>query len=354
MKKLTSIAICPIFLLCTIHLLAQSPISITSSNMPGQNDTIRYSTANPLSINVAITGANTTWNFDTLTATGQGLYEYKSAVLTPYAFYFLGLNKYGLKMTDSIGAGTFTFKEVYNFFKKTTADFQAEGIGFKYSGIPLAAYYTDPDEIYSFPLNFSDRDSSTFAFSLQLGTGISYTQKGYRINQVDGWGQIKTPYGTANCLRLVSTTYSKDSINYNGIGFSFPNNQRSYKWLSATEKIPMLEVSGSYTANNFVPGQARFRDKIKQFTGITVNTDNAISLPHPNPATGLVFLQSLQPIQAIEVLDLNGKLVYGEKFNSPQKTLNINLSHLSNGVYFLKMIDLQQAIYPMQKITICH
>ncbi len=328
--------------ICTLQLVvkAQSPVTITTANMPGQNDTIRYSTANPLSVDVNLTGANYTWNFDTLSPIGQGLYEYKSALLTPYTFYFIGLNKYGLKISDTVGFGIYTFTEVYNFYKNSSNNFQTEGIGFKYSGIPLAAYYADQDEIYTFPLNFSDRDSTTFAFSVQLGAGITYTQKGYRINQVDGWGKIKTPFDSANCLRLISTTFSRDSINYSGFGFSFPNNQRSYKWLSTTQKIPMLEVSGPYNNNAFVPAQLRYRDKFRNLTGIPwLERENEAFSIYPNPAGEMLYVKCAATAFRMELTDISGRVVLSQEKKETEEITIIQTSALAEGCYFVNVID---------------
>ena len=348
-----------LFLVCltlsffSAQINAQAPISITSANMPGMNDTIRYSNIRPNSIDVNQTGPNFLWNYDTITAIGQGLYEYKSSLSTPYALYFLGLNKYGLKVADSIGFSQYTFKDIYNFYKKSTSDFQAEGIGFKYLGLPLSAYYSDPDEIYTFPLNYSDRDSTTFQFSVQLSTGITYTEKGYRINYVDGWGKIKTPHGNENCLRLVSTTIAKDSINFNGIGFSFPNQQRSYKWMTTTEKIPYLEVSGTFNGT-FVATQARFRDTYKSFAGISeidgVTWKNCSYFPNP-ASNSLLIRTPTNIITNIEIFDVSGNLVLGKKCDG-EELIGIDTQGIAEGLYFLKFSELNNKTYSIQKLII--
>jgi hypothetical protein len=64
-----------------------------------------------------------------------------------YAFYFLGVNQYGTKIADSLGGGPFQFTDVYNFYRSASNDFRAEGVGFRNQGVPLAAYYSDEDEL---------------------------------------------------------------------------------------------------------------------------------------------------------------------------------------------------------------
>jgi hypothetical protein len=347
MKKLLSlIAIVFVF-------QAKSQITITSSSMPGSGDTLRYSSSAPAGVIYAPTGANYFWDYSNLTMVRQDLYEYKSAPSTPYAFYFIGLNKFGLKMADSIGVGTFQFKDVYNFFQKTSTVFKTEGIGFKYNNIPLAGYFSDDDELYQFPLNYLDRDSSNFAFSVSIGTGISYAQRGYRINEVDGWGSIKTPYDSVACLRLISTSYGIDSINFNGFGFSFPNIQRSYKWLSTTEKIPVLEISGQYQNNNFNATQVRYRDMYRSLVGLQTLDNTNESVIYPNPSNGLftVYLTENKSGE-MSIVDLNGKSVYTSNCNAGKNSIDLNALNLSKGVYLISVLDDTKTIVLQKKLII--
>ena len=340
------------FVFAVFVSIAQTPITITSSNMPSSGDTIRYSTASAQGINFSLTGPNVFWNYDTLQPVSQDVYRYKASYLTPYAFYFLGLNQYGLKIADTLGFGTFQFLDVYSFFKKTNASFSAEGTGFKYQGIPLASQYSDNDEIFSFPLNFGDHDSTTYAVTTALGATVSYAQKGYRINDVDGWGVIKTPFDSVQCLRVVSTAYGADSINFNGFGFSFPNVQRSYKWLSLTEKIPVLEVSGQLFNGNFTPNQVRYRDNLHIFSSVheaSVN-DNLIQF-FPNPTNDAIYVRNNTRAKfQIGLYNMNGSLVMKTELN---ELLNeIKLTSLAPGIYQAVIWDQYDQKIHIKKIVV--
>jgi hypothetical protein len=309
-------------------------ISITSANMPLSGDTIGYSNCATSSINYTVTGANMYWNYDSLKSQSKGMYNYLAASKTPYAFYYTSASEYGLKIADSIGTGTYTFKNVFDFYKNSSASFETEGIGFEYSGFPLAAKYSDPDEIYTFPLSYLDHDSTTYRFTIALGTTVYYGQHGYRINDVDGWGYIKTPYDdSVACIRLVSTTYGKDSINYNGIGFNFPDVQRSYKWMSLTEKIPVLELDGTYTNNTFVPTQARYRDSVSYVAGIETHVSNTEVRVFPNPTSGDLYVYTNSPdVSIINLYNVTGVLVASYKTNGPVTT--IATQNLPKGSYY--------------------
>lgn len=257
------IGLLSVLVLCGV-LSLHGQIQITSAAMPSSGDTIRYSTVSAvgLNLNLAQTGASQNWDYSSLKSNGQDIYEYISANKTPYLFYFF--NQIGQKTADSFGVGQFSFKNIYSFYSKNSAVFKAEGLGYSFSGIPLASNYSDEDEIYQFPLAYNDSDVTTFRFKFSIPgqTLFSVIQKGTRTNVVDGWGSIKTPYKTyPDVIRVRTFIDEIDSIQSSFGSVPFPRKQLIYKWLSADEKIPVLEISGTLTGNTFTPNQIRFRDK---------------------------------------------------------------------------------------------
>ena len=233
--------------------------------MPAANDTIRYSTASPTGIGTAWRnrGGNQSWDFSQLTSTGQGLYEYKSASKTPYAFYFFG--QIGQKTADSLGGGPFVFKNIYSFYSKSSTVFKAEGLGYTISGIPLASMYSDEDEIYQFPLQYNDSDVTKFrfVFSIPGQTLFTFIQAGKRTNVVDAWGSIKTPYNTySDAIRVFTIVDEVDTLSTQFLKTPIPRKTVSYKWLATSEKIPVLEIIGNLSANGtFTPTIINYRDK---------------------------------------------------------------------------------------------
>lgn len=354
----TIITLCS--LLCAA-LSLKAQITITSANMPVVGDTGRYSSASLASIgNYTATGANYTWNFSTLDSTGQGMRKFVPSSATPYAFYFF-MPKYGEKTADSIPVPAIptttlnlTMKNIYSFYKKNgTSSFNAEGTGVSIMGLPVgstASSSSNDDKLYLFPLNYGNRDSTTFKFSTPSFSAVPflYKKQGYRITEVDGWGSITTPYGTEQCIRVVTTQYSQDTITINQLpaGFNtlgFPNYVRSYQWLTLTEKIPYLEVSGQVLFGNFVPTQARYRDRIRyNFVGIK-EEEQALALSvFPNPANtelSLIIPQNGNSMTA-EITDLQGKLVQSKVFERNSGIVNeqkIDVSGLAKGLYLLNL-----------------
>lgn len=256
MRKFISIA-CILFAIPAI-----GQITLTNANMPGSSDTIRYSNALPAGLNYAATGANYSWDFSTLTPLSQGLYEFKpsSAINLTYSVFF-GFTSYGLLTADTLNLGIFTLTDMYDFVKNTSSSFKTVGRGMEYLGLPVPANFDDDDEIYTFPLDYTDHDSTTFDVSFSLAATLELFMKGYRINDVEGWGTVQTPYGTYDCLKLVSTVYETDSFVVSGFPTpAIPRTTRSYKWLATSEKIPVLEIAGSMLGTTFIPTLVRYRD----------------------------------------------------------------------------------------------
>jgi hypothetical protein len=342
-----------------LSITVKSQISITQANMPNVGDTGRYSNATLSSVgDFTTTGANHTWDFSTMDSTGQDIRFFQPSSATPYSFYFFP-PKYGEKTLDSVpipaiplGGMTLTIKNIYSFYKKNgTTSFNAEGLGLTMSGIPIGttAQANNDDELYFFPLNYGNRDSSTFNFSTPSFSAIPFTYKkhGYRITEVDGWGSITTPYGTEQCLRVVTTQYSIDTIKISALPapfnkFGFPNYVRSYQWLTLTEKIPYLEVSGNLIGGNFTPNQARYRDILRPFVGIKEETLSLAISVFPNPSLGQLTVITPKNKAAIsaEIVDLQGKTVYSEELSHNSEIANqhqLNVSSLAKGMYILNL-----------------
>lgn len=340
---------------CFFSIFLKAQITITSSNMPVSGDTCRYSSALATSItNYTATGTNFVWNFS-LTPTAQDIRKFQPSAATPYFFYFLP-PKFGEKTLDSVPVPNIpgfpvSIKNIYSFYKKVTtpSSFNSEGLGLTMSGIPIGATFTNEDELYKFPLVYGNRDSTIFKLSTPSNSLIPFTYKkqGYRITEADGWGTITTPYGTAACLRVVTTQYSIDTISISALPmgfnkFGFPNYARSYQWLTTGEKIPYLEVSGNVIAGNFTPSQVKYRDRARLFVGLKEESFQPLLSVFPNPANTDITIVTTEQKQAItaEIIDLQGKKVKIQELENYSQLFNSNIidvSALAKGIYILTL-----------------
>jgi hypothetical protein len=181
-------------------------------------------------VDVSATGANHTWDFSQITPISQDTYKYtKPAGL--YALTFFGDAALDLKIAAIKGA--------FSFFKTSTTDYQQQGMGITIPtlNLPTSLVFSAPDVIYRFPVKYGNIDSCTFRDSTSIIAGISITIKGKRVNTVDGWGKITTPYKTYDCIRIKSVVTETDNI-----GTAIDRSRIEYKWWATTEQIPVMQA----------------------------------------------------------------------------------------------------------------
>ncbi len=245
MKKI----ILPVLLFSLLAPAVYSQITINDNDLPAAGDTLRYSlTINPQQYDFLPTGEDFQWNFSGLKHQSQVLEEYE---LVSGINFLMGI----IFGSDAIATSAFgdlplddfevDVDGVYSVFKNTSQHYTNDGFFILLDGFGLPLKYSEPDVIYSFPLNFGDQDSTAFFGSTNLGDTLSLTRQGYRINEVDGWGNIVTPFGEFDALRIKSTIYESDSVYWESFGEPVVLNRTitRYSWLAKDEKNPVLEVS---------------------------------------------------------------------------------------------------------------
>lgn len=311
---------------------AHAQIQITQASMPSIGDTIRYTNSSAGSLDFTKTGASYSWDYSTLDFLNQDIYKFQGLLSTPYgtlAFSGMPVGAIGYKVADSVGQGQASIRNIYNFYQKSSSGWYAVGTGFTMAALSLPAggVYKDKDEIYSFPLKYNDQDSTTFEVITPLGSPLklgTFTQKGYRINKVDGWGTITTPYGAnISCIRVKSYIVETDSLKVSvpPVNIGFVNQRVEYKWLSTTEKIPVLEVNGTEIASVFTPTIVRYRDHYRNSapqpllprvkfsadkTSGKAGLDTFRLLNNTTPTIGTTYQWSFSPSKGIRYINSTG------------------------------------------------
>ena len=211
--------------------------------------------------------------------------------------------------------------------------------------------YNPHDTVYRFPVKYGNIDSSDAKFGLQIpGIGY-YGQKIHRVNYVDGWGTLITPFGTFQTLRVKSLLTIKDTIaDTSGIGFTIPRPlQYEFKWLKQGGKIPYMQVTANNVAGKPVVSQIAYRDSIRDsviYIGIhEVHNPNFNFQIFPNPASNYCLMEYLLTENKsvnIDLFDISGRKIMNllnTKQNSGKHIEIINLSakNIKAGIYFVRM-----------------
>ncbi len=258
----TTAAVCMVLMLIG---WAHGQVTLNAGDLPQAGSRALFSRATGLgNFNPESTGPNQTWDFRSLTPSSQIEQNYVAGLTTPYAFFFaqnFGVEDANLGFLSQLGAipvGGFNvaLDNPYLFFSKNATRYAAVGRGVTINGFPAPFFYTDPDEIYHFPMTYQRQDASTFRFNVQIPTfNGGYRSAGTRNSTVDGWGTVATPTGTYPCLRLKSVVVFRDTLDVPEglplpIPFPLPITQipltytrTEYTWLAPGEGVPIAQVN---------------------------------------------------------------------------------------------------------------
>jgi hypothetical protein len=108
-----------------------------------------------------------------------------------------------------------------------------------------------------------------------------------------------------------------------------------YKWLSTSEKIPLVEISGTEVAGNFAPQYIRYRDNHRSKPiSVKAHDKEQISI-YPTPASeNLVIANPLNQNLQFRIIDLPGKTVQTGTLKANSST-SLAISNMPNGSYFI-------------------
>jgi PKD repeat protein len=172
--------------------------------------------------------------------------------------------------TDSLVIGPFSLKNLVNHYRITNEALEFTMLGGTITGIPAPNEYEIPDTIYKFPLNYLNEDSAESRYVIDLsvitfGTiDIRYVSNTKRVNRVEGWGQLITPYDTfEETLKMRTELQKNDTIYFSD--FTLPINDTiiEFKWFDKNYGIPVLKVSGVELLNNFTPASISYIDSVR-------------------------------------------------------------------------------------------
>lgn len=209
-----------------------SQITITKSDMPQPSDTLRLSTTTDSTglPTPALTGAGATWNYSTLAYQTQKVDTFLSVSYPPiplayllffdngflYPAYQATVAQPGANLPTLMGI---TISDVINFYKDQTSNYESVGYGATVNNVPTSVKDDTIDVVYEFPMNYGNKDSSHSSNGVSIPSLAYYGTHQYRVNHVDGWGTITTPFGTFSALRVKTLIYTSDTIYVNALSF---------------------------------------------------------------------------------------------------------------------------------------
>jgi hypothetical protein len=352
MKKIITL----VFFL-TFSVYSFSQITIGTGDFAAGGDTIRLSIANaaPANTSLATNGANALWDYSGLVPNTQDVDSLLSVTSTgiTYAIFFANLpfnpNRANIAAKGANlagGGGAVPITDVYNYFYNSSSNYKQVGFGATISGVTTPIPYGSKDIVYSFPCNFGNVDSSDSDYSISIPSQGAAVGQQRRVNNVDGWGTLITPFGTFNTLRVVSELTGKDSVFISSIGFglSFPRTKtREYKWLTTNGKVPVLQINVNVNGQNETVTSIRYKDIYRDLTvGLANNPQPIDAKIFPNPSNGenvSIELSTLKNGQCeIGVYAINGTLLKSISKNAVQGRIALDeFNDIADGYYTITL-----------------
>ena len=348
---------------------SNAQIVIGNADMPQTSDTFRLSSGmiNP-QLDVVSTGANYTWDFSTLSPLIQRIDSFVSPLTTnlTYAIYFGFSANLAYKVYTPDSLGPIKPTDAFNFYSNTSASFKQIGYASFINATPLPIKFDTSDIIYKFPLNYAQSDSGRSSYKIDIPNLIYYGHSQKRVNEVDGWGTLKTPFGTFPVLRVKSVVIGRDTLAYNGLpGFAINRPMAvEYKWLGQGKGVPLLQVNTSVNLGLPVISSILYRDSARVGVPVLGLKENHAILKgevqvFPNPSSkectiSYALLKSAEI--AIEITDLTGKTmksIIKTQQMPGNYTFQQNLSDIPSGTYLLNFYA-DKNIISAQKLLVIH
>ena len=327
-------------------------VTITNPDFADGGDITYMSTATDPTIDFATTGANQTWDFSTLTSTGQTVRDYQqvsaASVLVQFVFGSFAASDY--HATNFLPSNALPLAQISNFlpvtitdvnqYSKNSADaITSVGLSVVVNGTEIPFKSDTIETRYKFPLNFGDAYSSVGYSRLDMNPVYNaiWMQNRHTNSVVDGWGSITTSFGTFDVLRVDHFIQEVDSLYFDAFGnpvaveLPIPDSHQ-YEWIAVGQKEPILRITTTLFGGTETVTNIEFKDN-NLSAGLT-EASNAISI-YPNPTATNIQLKGINSETNYTIYSMDGKLVLSGVVSQSANTIDV--SSLENGKYTILM-----------------
>lgn len=172
-------------------------------------------------------------------------------------------------------------------------------------------------------------------------------------------GEISTIDGHLDfrkaCLRLTGTTYlcdKEDKVIVSNMTITLESSGCKGQEAKVEDENPYnYTLEGSFTILD-EESDPIFGSTYLKSGNFDDNLNlSELNLPYPNPATGIFYLKNHnKSISDIRIFNLNGQSINSASIIKDSGVIEIDLSKLSAGIYFLKYKDRESGIQYSQKL----
>ena len=256
-----------IFILILNGTYLSAQITYHSEDYIQQNEEILFSESSNLlsNLNFDSTGSNITWDYSVLNYETQSNISYFDpensgyknlwCLANGFAFNcnsnFQNLTNIAVNELNYLSIGEFSFENIisHQYISDNSLENRMIGLTANFQGAPIPFTFEleDKDSIYQFPIEYDFSDSSTSRLAMNLyPIPINQIANSKRINIVDGWGALITPYGTfENVLKMKTVIEHIDTLYIDSTVIPTSYTEIEYKWWDKSYGLPVLTASGN-------------------------------------------------------------------------------------------------------------
>lgn len=361
-----------ISLFCFGFMMSNAQGTYTSADYADKNDTFLISTATTLSmalLNFSSTGTNKSWDFSSLQASTQAQTRFIDPNKSGYKESFLfscilgggniftcpsqwtNIANLAIASSDTTDLQVITLANSVDFYKNSTSSLSQALKGMTViSGqtpVPLTIEYENPDVIYKFPMNYGNKDTSISNYTIDVtdfGIDFIYKQQQTRMNNVDGWGSLITPYKTfPSVLRLRTVIQPKDTTVIGGIAVPTSLTKNViYSWFDPAYEYPVLVVKGTIGLFNIETfTEVTYIDSLRCLTPNPSFSSSPI-IPYTSTSTGTAELEFSNTSENSDIFTWDFGDGETSTSHSPTHTYD------SSGFYAVKLVACNSICDPLR------
>jgi len=293
-------------------------------------------------------GANQQWSFPApvthLTLTTSVV----APNTTPHAASFSNSN---MAMTNGDGS--------YLFFANTSSVMESTGAAgdLLQNGGNMVAVFNPRLTVHNLPRNYGNNTNDTYYFEtittdhgIPLVHSVRLRHYGHVYDSTDGHGQITTPVGTYNCLRIKSTDHTNDSVWIKLFSFSpwalqqsFTGRDTSvsYSWIGKESGLALAELSYDSLDN---PKNFTWTSVSPLITSIdAVAADDVRIYPQPAHGSFTATWPTDRQFVLAELYAVDGRTVRSMNIAGNTR-LEMDTDMLPKGMYVLRLSNASETI----------
>ncbi|MFA8450606.1 MAG: T9SS type A sorting domain-containing protein [Bacteroidales bacterium] len=347
----------PLIVLSILPFLLKAQIELDVSHVVVSGDEAIFHVAKPISYNLDEVGENMEWDFSGLQSVEVKKFKYKAPDDKIYD-NLIGFDKGSVDVSGPFDVATIipqdqlpggiTMSEGEMFFKLKGNQFCNVGylVYYDIERYFLGLQFQEADVVLDFPLTYQKEFSSHAKLEKKAMPMYKIIIDRERNTVVDSYGNLKTPMGTYECLRLKSTINEKDEFHAYAQNINIDENQQYYEytWMAKGFHTPILKIIKSEKGTIIYYLDDKSNDDDKGITEISPYMNNAISIS-PNPMVNdlTMSVSSIINLQEVSVYDINGRMVNNQEISNRmeagQRITILEKSHgLDSGIYFVKVL----------------